>query len=345
MKNFSFILAFSLVISSCSKKKDFFKIIGTVNGDYKDYLFINYNGIRDSMKIYDGTFTFKGYVSRPSMAYFSTSGVSVSNLNFYLENKSIKTEISISKKTFNDVKVNWITIDTIFGTHTALLQNDFDKFQKKYKNSQYWKVLLYDKLDSLTEAYPNHEYLFDLIAQYSNDSELSNKELAYLYKKFDKKYLSPFNIKRIEYNIYPERRVDVGDFIVDFELSNPSDKNIETEKYRGSFLLIDFWASWCGPCRKEFPKLLAVKKEFEDKNFKILGVSFDKKKKNWLKALEEEKLTWENVIDTTAMYGKIAEKFGIVELPSNILVDKKGIIIAKNLRPNTLKRVLEQHIQ
>lgn len=345
MKNFSLILAFSLIISSCSKKKDFFEITGTVNGDYKGYLFLDYNTIRDSVKITDGTFTFKGKVDRVTTASFSTSGISSINLNFYLENTPIKTEITISKKTFNDMDVDWIVVDTIFGTHTAQLQDDFDKFQKKYKNSQYWKVLLYDKLDSLTETYPNHEYLFDLIKQYSYDSELSNKKLAYLYKKFDKKYLTPFDIKHIEYNIYPERRVDVGDFIVDFELPNPSNKIIKTEKYRGSFLLIDFWASWCGPCRKEFPELLAIKKEFEDKNFKILGVSFDRDRYKWLKALDEENLIWENMIDTTDIYGVIGVKYGIIALPSNVLVDKKGIIIAKDLRPNTLKRILEQHIQ
>src|SRR5690606_36311153 len=104
------------------------------------------------------------------------------------------------------------------------------------------------------------------------------------------------SIKRI---IYPQESLKIGSKIMDFELMDIEGVKTSILDYRGSLLFIDFWASWCAPCIKEFPKILDIHKAFEDESFKILGVALEENRANWLKAVNKNQLLWKNVIDTT----------------------------------------------
>ena len=103
------------------------------------------------------------------------------------------------------------------------------------------------------------------------------------------------------------------------------------------YTLVDFWASWCGPCRKENPNVVAVWKEFNTKGFHVIGVSCDSDKDKWLKAIASDKLTWSHVSDLKGWGNAAAKLYGVNSIPANLLLDKTGKIVAKNLREEKLR--------
>lgn len=106
--------------------------------------------------------------------------------------------------------------------------------------------------------------------------------------------------------------------------------------------MIDFWASWCGPCRRENPNVVEAYQKYKDKGFDILGVSLDRDKSAWLKGIEEDQLTWTHVSDLKYWQNEVAQLYGVSSIPHSVLLDKDGKIIAKNLRGEDLHKKLEE---
>jgi thiol-disulfide isomerase/thioredoxin len=109
-----------------------------------------------------------------------------------------------------------------------------------------------------------------------------------------------------------------------------------------NYLLIDFWASWCAPCREENPNLVALYNKYHGKGFNIFGVSFDSNRDRWLKAIADDSLTWTHVSDLKGWENAVGKLYGIRSIPSNVLLDSNGIIMAKNIMGNDLKAKLEE---
>ena len=107
-------------------------------------------------------------------------------------------------------------------------------------------------------------------------------------------------------------------------------------------LLIDFWAAWCNPCRQENPNVVKVYNEFHKKGFDVLGVSLDQKKEDWVKAIADDKLTWTHVSDLKYWGNDAAKLYAVNSIPSNFLLDDKGIIIARNLRGDDLYKKVKE---
>jgi peroxiredoxin len=139
------------------------------------------------------------------------------------------------------------------------------------------------------------------------------------------------------------KRTAVGQMYVPFSMQDSTGINISAEDFIGSnYLLVDFWASWCAPCRQENPNLVKLYNKYHERGFDIFGVSFDSNRERWLGAIKEDSLTWTHVSDLQGWENKAGKLYGIRSIPSNVLLDTNGMIIAKNLRGDDLKAKLEE---
>ena len=118
-------------------------------------------------------------------------------------------------------------------------------------------------------------------------------------------------------------------------------KKISITSLRGKYVLIDFWASWCRPCREENPNVVNAYKKYASKNFTVLGVSLDQAKPAWINAIKMDGLTWTHISDLKGWQNDVAGMFHITSIPQNLLIDPQGKIIAKNLRGEALDNKLE----
>ncbi len=128
----------------------------------------------------------------------------------------------------------------------------------------------------------------------------------------------------------------------DFTLETPDGKQVSLSSYKGKYVLVDFWASWCRPCRAENPNVVAMYNHYKDKGFEVLGVSLDQNKDAWKKAIEDDKLTWQHVSDLKGWQSAPAAQYGITSIPHSVLIDRNGKIIARQLRGELLGAKLEE---
>lgn len=131
----------------------------------------------------------------------------------------------------------------------------------------------------------------------------------------------------------------------DFTLPDQDGKMISLSSLKGKYVLVDFWASWCGPCRQENPNVVAAYKQYSNKNFTILGVSLDKAKEPWLKAIKDDQLTWTHVSDLKYWESIVVPMYNIQGIPFNVLLDPQGNIVATNLRGSSLQAKLSEVIK
>ncbi|MBS1668515.1 MAG: AhpC/TSA family protein [Bacteroidetes bacterium] len=172
-------------------------------------------------------------------------------------------------------------------------------------------------------------------------SQLSdNTQLERRFNMLDAEPKQGFFGKYIQDQIEGSKIGEIGSEAIDFTQSDTAGKPVRLSSFKGKYVLVDFWASWCRPCRMENPNVVATYNKFKGKNFTVLGVSLDKAKGPWVQAIKDDNLTWTHVSDLKFWNNDVAVKYHIQQIPQNLLIGPDGKIVAKNLRGPDLESKL-----
>lgn len=174
------------------------------------------------------------------------------------------------------------------------------------------------------------------------DPDLAENELIDYVDGLEGDFVENRVVSKFIEEINKLKRLAIGQPAPNFEAFTPTNKSMKLSDFRGKYTLVDFWASWCAPCRKENPNLLKVYNKYKDNNFTILGVSLDNNPGSWMRAIDEDELAWNNVSDLKAWSSDLIIDYRIKAIPASFLVDPDGNILAKNLRSHELDSILMQ---
>ena len=169
-----------------------------------------------------------------------------------------------------------------------------------------------------------------------------SEDLKTTFEAFTPAVKSSFFGKQLGEYLEAAAKTEIGAMAPDFSQPDVQGNPVQLSSLRGKVVLVDFWASWCGPCRVENPNIVAAYNKYKDKGFDILGVSLDDSSEDWIKAIGQDKLTWNHVGDMQGWQNAAAQLYGIRAIPASYLLDKEGKIIARDLRGEALDKKLSE---
>lgn len=196
-------------------------------------------------------------------------------------------------------------------------------------------------LKDFVKAHSDSYFSFDLVAQ--NGIVIDQpKEFSELFEAISPRLKESPAGKVLAERLFLAQKFAIGAPAINFSQVDDKGKLVSLSDFKGKYVLIDFWASWCGPCRMEYPFLHKAYDRFKAKNFEIVGVSLDDNKSLWLNAIKENKFDWTLLCDLKGRKNEVALAYGVAAIPQSFLIDPQGIIIAKNLRGNDLLAKLDE---
>lgn len=218
-------------------------------------------------------------------------------------------------------------------------ENEIDILRAEYL-SQYRDAMGFYTREAVAFA-DKHNDLAGFYAVSTLDPELAESELIAYTEKTKDLFNENAIVNQFREEIEKLKKLAIGQPAPQFEAYTPNNKTVKLSDYQGKYVLVDFWASWCVPCRKENPNLVRIYNSYNDKGFDILGVSLDNNPGSWMRAIEEDKLPWTNISDLKAWSSNLIIDYRIKAIPSSVVLDPDGKIVAKNLRSKELEDLLK----
>ena len=346
--------------------------VGNLNAPARAYLIyqLGANRMIDSALITNGSFTFKGQIINPSAAVLviDRNGVGLNsldttadNLNFYVDKGEfeINSQDSVAKAVIKGSKINDDNekllaqlkplieqarkIKEEQDTASPAKQNTAEfqnAMQAKHKELQ-----IEQKATLKIFILSNPDSYLSLLALYSVAGPSPDpSEVDPLYNSLSDRLKATETGKVLKKSLDALRNTAIGVTAPDFIQNDINGVPVKLSSFRGKYVLLDFWASWCGPCRQENPNVVKAYNKYKDKNFTILSVSLDKAsgKADWLAAIQNDGLSWTQVSDLKFWNNEVAALYSITSIPANFLIDPNGKIIARDLRGDDLENKLEE---
>jgi peroxiredoxin len=344
-----------IFFNSC--KQNGAKITGTISNTKSDTLYLisgsNMEFV-DSVYVVDGKFTYNKTYTEPTpvQVVLKSSGQSA---YIFLENSNIT--IDANANDLQSIKIKGCASETEFASYLTSL----DPLQAKMKsitergqlatsqaaidslNLEYTAILA-DKgmfVKAHLKAHPS-SCVSAFLAYSDMVSENNLAKIETFTSLLDAKAMSTSYGKNLQDHVATLKSTAIGSVAPEFKLNNTDGKEIALNSFRGKYLLIDFWASWCNPCRLENPNVVAAFNKYKTNTagFDILSVSLDEDAGKWKDAIAKDNLTWTHVSDLKGWTSKIATQYGVQSIPANVLIDKQGKIIAKNVYGASLDSLL-----
>ncbi len=283
-----------------------------------------------------------------AMVFVETGKVTINNIDSFA---NINVKGSKAHEEFT--KLN--TLDKSFNTQMEVLYKEYSNHMKAQDKEAAAKTeAAIDALEAqqkeevygaYLKANPNSPLAIYALSQYAGYS-IDGDKIEPIFNTLSTENQNTFSGTELKRKIDIAKKTGIGKMAMDFTQNDTLGNPISLSSFKGKYVLVDFWASWCGPCRRENPNVVKVFNQYKDKGFHIIGVSLDQPgaKDRWMKAINDDKLTWTHVSDLQFWNNEVAKQYGIQSIPQNLLLDPQGKIVAKNLRGETLGIELEKFL-